>query len=1281
MKKQANAILSFVLCVVLLAATTLPAFAALGTVKNLKVAALTANSVTLKWSKVSGATGYEVQQATGSGWQSAAVTQKNAAKLTGLRLGTTYRYRVRAYQSGSGVRYGAASSAVSVTAAPTVRKLKASAKTSYSVTLKWSKVSGASGYRLQQYVNKQWVNVLKSTKKTSYTVKKLAPNINYQFRVCAYQSGVFGAYQTLSVRTALLEKPTMLKAVKVNDTGLTLEWQKVTTAKKYFIYRVGPNTQKKIGQTTTTSFKLTKLKPATDYMYAVRARTTVNDRNYDSPFSSYLSVRTAPKQATGLVAAGITDSAVNLSYSKVSGAEGYEIWKYNDATLKWEYIGASETTRYTVSDLSPQTNYRFKIRAYHTANGEKLCGAFSPELKVQTKMAPVSGLKFANATGTTLSFSWNPISTATAYRVDLREYDEPDSAMRTVNAAQQLSNGKMTGTVTGLKVNTSYVICVRPVFGTVLGTEQYLYATTAPAKVSSVTVKSVPGGISLSWPAVAGAQGYEVQKLVSGASWKSIGDTQDCNFADSDVVTDMVYSYRVLAFYKIGSVKYYGEPSDSVSEKPLPPAVTGLVASEVSETSFRLTWNSPQTNTEYKITLSENGAVEQTIQPYVTVNGGKTTMLVERLLAGSTYTVRIYNTVNGTQSMPAVLTVTTMPAKVTGLAAAAAAADTVMLSWSPVRGAEYYEIQQGSATGGSFVTVNNHATANPCQVSGLQASTTYTFRVRAVNSNGGTAQAGVYSDAVTVTTKAASADPQSPIAPTGLQATDVSSGGTYSAKLSWNGVNGVSGYRVSINKGSKWETLKDVTTTTYTVTGLSAGTYQFYVQSYSGSGSTAVFSNPCTPVSLTLGGGTSPDTPTQPDTPGTTLPTSSTSVKNITVKKSNDGRTYTLNWDEVSGAFYTIQMLDPATNKWTTVREKLTSARASFECATGNMGVSCTTNADQATTVGWSAVSGATGYEVRNEMAQNTNDWISKVSTSSTSATMRLAPNNKQNLRVSALGSVRFKIYALNSAGTSALAYSEYTASNVYISRCDYLYQTPTAPAFTSSASAGVKEAYALMLAQAVNNTRMETGSVRLNAVTEQTSVASSSAASGGLSENDHTVKTITCSYKGGTGTATVTTKTDGKADETTTAFSMLQTIIVPSDGVTYLYDQHNLSTFEKYVSNVTVTQSGGKTVVTMNIKPESVTSSKNVVYHPGLMGAAVTSDNLESIKSQSSGIKSVSATVGASTIKATINSNYTLDKLEISNPFVLTMGMTVLLQTIEATVNTNLNYSYTFTR
>ena len=124
------------------------------------------------------------------------------------------------------------------------------------------------------------------------------------------------------------------------------------------------------------------------------------------------------------------------------------------------------------------------------------------------------------------------------------------------------------------------------------------------------------------------------------------------------------------------------------------------------------------------------------------------------------------------------------------------------------------------------------------------------------------------------------------------------------------------------------------------------------------------------------------------------------------------------------------------------------------------------------------------------------------------------------------------------------------------------------------------------------------------------------------------------------------------------------------------LLDQHNLSTFQKYVSDVSVSTSGGKTVVTITLKPETVTTSTGMVYHPGLVGTAITPDNLQSLVSESANTRNVTGTVGASTIKATINSNYKLDALDISNPY--TMSMSMSLTTVN--VKTDLSYHYTFT-
>ena len=65
-----------------------------------------------------------------------------------------------------------------------VVNLKASSKTSSSVTLSWDKVRNAKGYRIEQYTDGKWVK-LTSVTGTSYTVTNLKSSKQYSFRVRA----------------------------------------------------------------------------------------------------------------------------------------------------------------------------------------------------------------------------------------------------------------------------------------------------------------------------------------------------------------------------------------------------------------------------------------------------------------------------------------------------------------------------------------------------------------------------------------------------------------------------------------------------------------------------------------------------------------------------------------------------------------------------------------------------------------------------------------------------------------------------------------------------------------------------------------------------------------------------------------------------------------------------------------------------------------------------------------------------------------------------------------
>ncbi len=156
----------------------------------------TTSTVTIKWDKVENATGYRIYKydANKKKW----ITVKDTAassksfKLTKLKAGTTYKYKVKAFNKTNGrTVWGAASDTITTATCPSKPTISKVSKSKTAVRVYWKKVTGASGYKLQQYDSaaKKWktVNTLRSSV-TNYKVTGLEPNTAYKFRIQAYKN-------------------------------------------------------------------------------------------------------------------------------------------------------------------------------------------------------------------------------------------------------------------------------------------------------------------------------------------------------------------------------------------------------------------------------------------------------------------------------------------------------------------------------------------------------------------------------------------------------------------------------------------------------------------------------------------------------------------------------------------------------------------------------------------------------------------------------------------------------------------------------------------------------------------------------------------------------------------------------------------------------------------------------------------------------------------------------------------------------------------------------------
>lgn len=193
----------------------------------------TKDSVTLKWSKVAGASGYRVYQYKNNKWVKIKSVAANSYTVKSLKSATTYKFKIKPYaKTDSGTVWGDTSKTVTVkTVDPTKAKITSVTAATNTVTLKWSKVSSATGYRVSILENGEWKKV-KSTSSLSYKVTGLKSNTEYSFMVRAYKkdgSKVTWYTQSDTVKAVTKASADDLKAYRIE------KYQKIFAADELFV--------------------------------------------------------------------------------------------------------------------------------------------------------------------------------------------------------------------------------------------------------------------------------------------------------------------------------------------------------------------------------------------------------------------------------------------------------------------------------------------------------------------------------------------------------------------------------------------------------------------------------------------------------------------------------------------------------------------------------------------------------------------------------------------------------------------------------------------------------------------------------------------------------------------------------------------------------------------------------------------------------------------------------------------------------------------------------------
>ena len=269
------------------------------------ISALTNGSanITVKWSKVAGAAGYQVYRKAGSGSWTLAKTITSGSTVSwsdtkATSSGTKYQYKVRAYKTVDGTKFYSAYSTVKTKYFVAQPKISSITNTSTGITVKWGKITGATAYRVYRKVGTGDWKLLKTVTGTSYTNTSLTNGSKYQYKIVAVKTVGSSNYTSAAsaVKTMYrLSRPTISSATNVATKSIKVKWNSNSKASGYQVKYVKGTTAKTVtvkGASSLTKTLSSLTKDATYKVY-VRSYKTVSGTNYYSAWSAYKSVKVA----------------------------------------------------------------------------------------------------------------------------------------------------------------------------------------------------------------------------------------------------------------------------------------------------------------------------------------------------------------------------------------------------------------------------------------------------------------------------------------------------------------------------------------------------------------------------------------------------------------------------------------------------------------------------------------------------------------------------------------------------------------------------------------------------------------------------------------------------------------------------------------------------------------------------------------------------------------------------------------------------------------------------
>jgi len=214
---------------------------------------------------------------------------------------------------------------------------------------------------------------------------------------------------------------TGLKAVSNGYNSNKLTWTATPGANYYQIFRVtsttGVYTLIETQSSASTTYINTGLATGTTYYYKIKAYAAIGVNKVYSEYSLVAYAKPVPAAPAGLKSASASYNSIRLTWTAVTGANGYYIYRSTSSAGPYSLVATVTTAYYTNTSLITGKIYYYKVIAYRLAGTTKVSGSASIITNTKAIPSTIGTLSPVPYSATSIKVSWSAISGATGYEI------------------------------------------------------------------------------------------------------------------------------------------------------------------------------------------------------------------------------------------------------------------------------------------------------------------------------------------------------------------------------------------------------------------------------------------------------------------------------------------------------------------------------------------------------------------------------------------------------------------------------------------------------------------------------------------------------------------------------------------------------------------------------------------------------------------------------------------------------------------------------------------------